>query len=77
MFGKSLRAVLAEYREKHDPHTAIDQTAMSEAIGYWSAQYVGTAPGHMTEQQKRAKRAVTTLTRCRRLLEVIEKYERV
>lgn len=77
MFGKSLRAVLAEYRAKHDPHTAIDQAALSEAIGFWTAQYAGTKPEQMTEQQKRCKRAAGMLIRCRRLLEVIEKYERV
>lgn len=77
MFGKSLKSVLAEYREAHAPHTAIDQKLISEGIGYFTAQYVGVKPDALTDHHKKCKRAVTTLTRCRRLLDVIEKYERV
>lgn len=77
MFGKSLKAVLNEYREAHAPNTTINREQLSEGIGFFTAQYVGVKPENMTDHHKKCKRAVVTLTRCRRLLDVIEKYERV
>jgi hypothetical protein len=75
MFGKKLKAVLGEYRQAHEPHTAIDTKSMAEAIGFFTAQYEGVPPEKMTETQKRCRRAVTTLRRCQRLIGFIEKYE--
>jgi hypothetical protein len=77
MFGKSLKAVLAEYREEYAPHTPISSNDLSESIGFMAAQYAGVPSEKMTEQQKRSKRAAAHLTRCKRLLMAIEKYERV
>jgi hypothetical protein len=77
MFGKSLKAVLAEYREEYAPHTPISSNDLSEAIGYWKAQYSGIPPERMTDQQKKCKAAADKMIRCKRLLMTIEKYERV
>lgn len=79
MFGRvKLRDVLAEYREKHAPHTRIELSEIDSAVGFLTAMSMpAVKDGPRTEQQKEYARAAVAMRRCRRLVSVIERYEKV
>lgn len=79
MFGSvKLKDVLAEYREAHAPHTRIDLREVDEAVGLLKAMATPTVKNApRTQQEEVFQRAVVPVMRLRRLLAIIEKYERV
>lgn len=80
MFSKkpTLSAVLAEYREKHAPYVEIKKDDLAKAIGFLAALSLPAKPGaEPTAAQQEHGRALVAMRRCKRLLEFIEKYEKV
>ncbi len=73
-----LHKVLDEYRAKHHPYSRIDMADVSATIGFLTALSLPTAPHiPLTSAQKEYAKAAKVLTRCQRLLAVIEKHEKV
>ncbi len=72
----TLRKVLDEYRAKHHPYTAIDTNDLAATIGFLTALALPAAPHvPLTSAQREYARAAKVLTRCQRLLAVVQRYE--
>jgi hypothetical protein len=76
--GVKLKDVLAEYRRKHAPWTSIDLQALDEAVALVTGLSVPAVEGApLTPQQKQCEKAAKAMRRVRKLLAVIEQYEKV
>ncbi len=76
--GVKLKDVLAEYRRKNAPWTSIDLSQVDTTAGLLSGLSMpAVKDGPRTQQQKDYAEAAKMMRRCRKLIAVIEKYEKV
>ncbi len=74
----TLRDILKEYREKYSPYTTIRPEELTETIGFLNGLSMPASPSTpLTPAQKEYGKAAKILRRCQRLIEVIEKHERI